>query len=198
MPPLKLEVFESAADADAPVDDAASLAQEEARLASYDSGYGAGWEDAMAAQSGDQTRLTADLARNLQSLGFTYHEARVHVLRGVQPLLQDIVSRLLPELARETLAPVVLEVLMPLAEEMADTPVVLHLNPASRPAVAALLEQATGLPMTLIDEPALAEGQVSLTLGQIGARVDLDAATAQIAAAVHAFFDLTTQEQRHG
>ena len=118
---LRLEVFETEARGSTPemvVLD--TMALEEAKLGSYDAGYSAGWEDAAAAQTNEQSLIKADLARNLQSLGFTYQEARIHILRSIEPLLQEMVGRLLPELARESLAPIVLEALMPMAETLAD------------------------------------------------------------------------------
>jgi hypothetical protein len=107
-------------------------------------------------------------------------------------------GRLLPELAREALAPLVLETLMPLAETLSEAPVVIVLNPAARPAVEALREQATALPFVLRDEPTLGEGQVYLRLGDSETRLDLDRATAEITAAVRGFFELTHQERKHG
>lgn len=196
---LKLEVFETeAASPGAKTVVLDSMLLEETKLASYDAGYAAGWEDAAAAQSADQTRVRADLARNLQSLGFTFHEARMHVLRALEPLLNEIVGRFLPGLARETLAPIVLDVLMPLAEKMADAPVTLVLNPAARPAVEALLEQATGIPLTLVEEPSLSEGQVYLKLGETETQINLDRATAEITAAVRGFFELPEKENKNG
>lgn len=186
---LKLEVFETGTPAPGVVvTDQAAL--EEARLTAYEQGYAAGWEDAAAAQAQEQTQLRADIARNIQALGFTFQEARAHVLRALAPLLQEVVGHLLPELARESLGPTVLECLMPLAEDMADTPVRLVLNPTARPAIEALLEQATGLPVTIAEEPTLGEGQVYLRLGDNETHIDLDRATAQITAAVRGFFGL--------
>ena len=196
---LRLEVFD-VQDASSTratiVTDANQL--EDIRMQAYEQGYTAGWDDAASAQSEDQSRIQADFARNLQSLGFTFHEARMHVLRAVQPLLNEIVTCLLPEMAREALASVALEILMSLADEMADAPVTLVLNPASRPAVEALLEKATGLQLTVIEEPTLGEGQVYLRLGDVETRVDLDRATADIATAVRDFFDSTEKDQRYG
>ena len=196
---LRLEVFD--------VPDATSRratvvvdtgALEDIRMQAYEEGYTAGWDDAAAAQTDDQSRIKADFARNLQSLGFTFQEARMHVLRAIQPLLQQIVSRLLPEMARETLASIALETLMPLADEMADAPVTVVLNPASRPAVEDLLDQATGLPLIVIEEPSLGEGQVYLRMGDTETRIDLDRATADIASAVRDFFDHTEKDQSYG
>lgn len=196
---IRLEIFETAekpVPSDTVVLDAGLL--EEAKLASYDAGYSAGWEDAAAAQSGDQTRIRADLARNLQALSFTYQEVRSHILRALHPLLEEIVGRLLPDLARETLAGVVLDRLMPLAERLADAPVTLVLNPAARPAVESLLETATGLPLSIEEEPSLGEGQVYLRFGAEETLIDLDRAVAEITAAVRGFFDLTQKETPHG
>ena len=196
---LRLEVFTMP---DAPlarttvVMDVGAL--EDLRILAYEQGYTAGWDDAAAAQTDDQARIKADFARNLQSLGFTFQEARMHVLRAIHPLIQEIVSHLLPKIARESLASVALEALMPLADQMADAQVTLVLNPVSRAAVEALLEQATGLPLIIIEEPTLGEGQVYLRLGDSETRIDLDRATADIATAVRDFFNLTDKDKRYG
>lgn len=192
---LRLEIFENE-EADSPagtvVLDAAAL--EEARLASYDSGYAAGWEDATAAQSGDQSRIKAELARNLQALSFTYQEARSHVLRALEPLLTETMGKLLPQIAKVSLGSIVLDALMPMAETMADTPVAMVLNPASRPAVEALIAEATGLPIVIEEEATLGEGQVYLRLGGSETCVDLDRATSEIMTALRGFFDLSNKE----
>ena len=196
---LKLEVF----DCD-PITSSSHtvvldrVALEDEKLSAYEMGYRAGWDDASSAVNEDQTRACAELARNMQTLSFTYHEARGHVLKAVEPLLLQIVGQLLPEIARETLAPFVLETLMPLAETLGDAPVTLVINPVARAAVEALLNQATGLPMTIEEEPTLGEGQVYIRMGSAETQVDLDQATADIAAAVRGFFDLTGKDRPHG
>lgn len=196
---LKLEVF----DCD-PITSSSHtvvldrVALEDEKLSAYEMGYRAGWDDASSAVNEDQTRACAELARNMQTLSFTYHEARGHVLKAVEPLLLQIVGQLLPEIARETLAPFVLETLMPLAETLGDAPVTLVINPVARAAVEALLNHATGLPMTIEEEPTLGEGQVYIRMGTAETQVDLDQATADIAAAVRGFFDLTGKDRPHG
>lgn len=196
---LKLEIFETGAKpgpAETVVLDRVAL--EDEKLAAYDSGYRAGWDDASSAQAEDQNRIGVDLARNLQSLSFSYHEARTHILKAIEPLMLEVVGRLLPEIARESLAPLVLETLMPMAEALGDTPVKLVLNPAARLPVEALLEQATGLPLVIEEEPTLGEGQVYLKFGSAESEVDLDQATSDIAAAVRGFFDLPGKDRPNG
>ncbi len=190
MMPLRLEVFEevqAGAGAATVVTDIGAM--EEARLVAYEQGYAAGWEDATAAQAQDQSRLRADLGHSLQSLTFTYHEARTHVLRAVEPLFEMILSRLLPDLARAALAPRLLSVLQPLAEAAADAPVRLMIAPPARPAVEAALAEVPSLPVELLEEEALGEGQALLRHGPGETRIDLDRAAAEIAAAVRGFFE---------
>ena len=196
---LKLPIFDTEpkpVKTDTVVLDRSSL--EDEKLASYEQGYKNGWDDASAALGDEQSRIKADLARNLQTLSFTYHEARAHILKSVQPLLMQVVTQLLPEVARESLAPAVLEALMPLTEKMAEAPVTLVINPASRAAVEAVLTQATGLPVEVLEEPTLGEGQAFLRLGTVEAQVDLDQATADIAAAVRGFFDTPEKDRPNG
>ena len=193
MPALHLEVFDTANAPDGTVQPLVeATAVEEAKVASFEQGYSAGWDDAIAAQQGDQTRIRADLARNLQSLSFTFQDARSHVLQAIRPLILQMVNRLLPEVAREALAPTVLEAVMPLPEGLADAPPTLVLNPAVRAQVEDLLSQATGLPMVIDEEPTMPEGQVYIRFGAAETKVDLAQVTTDIAIAVRAFFNLNS------
>lgn len=198
MPPLRLEVFEAdnAQEHKTIVTDLNAM--EEARLASYEQGYAAGWEDSVAAQNEEKSQMAADLAHNLQSLSFTYHEARVHILRSLEPLLVDMVVHLLPEVAKSALASTVLKALLPLAESAADTPIKILFNPAARNVIEPLVEPANGPPLMLVEEPTLGEGQVFLQLGESEVRVDMESALSEIRNAIADFFTLTTKEQNNG
>lgn len=196
---LRLEVFDIETAADGSLQPLVQVsAMEDAKIASFEQGYTAGWDDAAAGQDSDQLRIRADLARNLQTLSFSFQDARTHVLQAIRPLILEITNRLLPEMAREALAPIVLETLMPMADEMADAPITLVLNPNVRARVEQLLEQATGLPMVVEEEPSLSEGQVYIRFGPAETKVDLSQATAAITNAVRAFFTLTNEDKPHG
>lgn len=193
MPALRLEVFDTASAADGsfrPLVEATAV--EEAKVASFEQGYSAGWDDAVAAQQGDQGRIRADLARNLQSLSFTFQDARSHVLQAIKPLILEMINRLLPEVAREALGPTVLEAVMPMAADLADAPLTLVLNPAVRGQIEELIVQATGLPMVIEEEPTMPDGQVYIRFGTSEAKVDLGQVTTDISIAVRAFFNLNT------
>ncbi len=189
--PIKLEIFQPTSNSEGSQTVVLNtMALEEAKLESYEKGYTAGWDDAAAAQTQDHKHASAELARNFQTLDFTYQEARTHVLKAIRPLLNALVGSLLPELARDTLAPTVLETLMPIAESLADAPITLVLNPHARVAVEVMLKNATGLPLQIIEESSLGEGQVFLRVGDTETEVNLERAIAEISLAVQNFFEL--------
>lgn len=207
MPMPRLEVFETADIAAAPSGRAAALAAagqaaqaqlEERRQTAYDQGYLAGQADANSAIASDQSHISADLALSLQALAFSWQEARAHVLQALAPLLTCMIERLLPEIARATLAPVVLERLMPLAAAQADQPAILLMHPAARPRVEPVLARASGLALQIQEDPELTEGQVYIRLGSAEAKIDLTRVTAEISAAVTAFFTLEQERHRDG
>jgi flagellar assembly protein FliH len=197
MPPLKLEVFE--ADPAAGMDAASptALAMEEARIAAFEQGYSAGWEDAVAAQSDDQTRIRADLSRHLQALSFTYQEARLHLLRSLEPLLVEVATQILPPVAREAIGPVILEALHDASSALTGAAIGVRISPADRACVEPLLASA-GFPVDLRDEPSLAEGQAYLSWPGVEVRVDLAKARDDILSALRAFIETTLRETPNG
>lgn len=188
--PVRLETFTAAPRRGSETEPALVPADavEEARLDSFEKGYKAGWDDAVAAQEDEDQRLRADVGRNLQGLSFTYHEARGHLLRGLAPLLEGICSRILPQVAQAALGGIVCETMEPLAEQALDRPVTLVLNPQARPVVEAALSESAAPPVIFVEEPSLAPGQMHLRWDAGEKRIDLDAAVAEITAAVTAWF----------
>lgn len=196
---IRLEVFPN----DDPVnpDDVVIISKtelEDTRLVAFDKGYAAGWDDAVGAQSDDAARLKAEVARSLLAMAFGFQEARAHLLKSLAPLISAMVGKLLPEVARVSLAPMVLDQLMPLAEAVADQPVIILLHPRARAHLESLLLQAPGLPVTLTEDRNLGEGQVYLKSPTTEMLIDLDRATADITAAIRGFFELTQKDRQYG
>lgn len=171
---------------------------EEARLAAFEKGYTAGWDDAIAAQEAEGAKLRADIGQNLQDLSFSYHEARLHVLSALKPLLFDMAAKLLPAMARVTLAQMVAEQLSPLAESLTSAPISVIANPRSLPVIQDVLSTQSGLPLVFVDEPSLGEGQVYLKFAETETRVDLDGVIGLITDAIQTYFSATQQELANG
>lgn len=195
---LALEVFETdpKADCEPIILDQIAFAREQSL--SYDIGYRAGWEQASVTAAALDARAKTDLAQHLQQLSFTYHEAQAHVLAALNPLFVHLVGQIMPQIARASLASIVVETLMPLADRLGHAAVTLRVNPASAQAVQSLIDTSTSLPLTIQQDAALGEGQAHLHLGAVEAEVDLDQASADIAAALHGFLDLFGKDHLHG
>lgn len=170
----------------------------QARLEGYDEGYKAGWDDAAKAQSEDQDRIGAEFARNLQDLGFTFHEARRHVMHALEPLLNGMVAKVLPELITRSLGQTVVEELLPLASTAADAPIEIVVSPESRTAIEPMLRESTSVPFVLIEEPSLAEGQVFLRSGQTERHIDMEGVVMKIGAAIESLYELNEKAFQHG
>ena len=195
---LSLEVFatDPMAAPDRIVLDQIAFAREQ--LSSYENGYRAGWEEASATRTALAALSKNDLSQHLQKLSFTYHEAQAHVLAALHPLLLQVVGQIMPQIAREALATMVVEMLIPLADRLGQAPVILRVNPAAQQALLSAIEANTSLPIQITPDPTLGEGQVHLQLGTAEAELDLDKATADIATAVRGFFDLFVKDHLHG
>lgn len=165
----------------------ADNAAEFSRLAGYEQGYTAGWDDASVAAKEDQARISADFSHNLLDLSFTFHEAKSHVVNSLGPLLLAIVDKMLPELVVQSLGQKILEEILPIAELAANAPVQIVVAPANRASLEPLLAAADSTcPIELSEEPTLAVGQVILRSGQLEKQIDMDGAIARILEAISA------------
>jgi flagellar assembly protein FliH len=168
------------------------------RLAAYDQGYQAGWDDAVSAQSQDKDRIGAEFARNLQDLGFTFHEAKSHVMKTLEPLLSEMVTKVLPNLVSETLGQTIIEELIPFAEEASDAIVQIVVAPGSKSAIEAIIDTSLTIPMEILEETSLADGQVYLRMGELEKKIDMDSAIERIGQAIHSIYALNEEALKHG
>lgn len=188
---LVLEAFDSAATPAAQDDGAAEAALEQARLAGYDAGYKSGWDDAIRKAREDGEHIGAEFARNLRDLGFTYEEARAHVMRSLEGFLSEICETFLPAAVSESLAPVVVETLSELAADAAGTPVLIRVSPENAERLRALVSLDAAVPAQIVEEPTLAEGQAYLKLGAEERVVDLAEPLERVRTAIRAIGNAT-------
>lgn len=156
---------------------------EEERLAAFDKGYRAGWDDAAAAHADEQSRIAADLARNLQDMSFTYHEAHAAMLRETVGILRGMMDKVLPGAMREALAETILERVRAAVTDAA-TPVEIVLAPDNVARVEALVAGRPAPPLSIRSEPSLGEGQAYLRFAAAEEQIDYDALMAELAAMV--------------
>lgn len=193
--PLRLEVFEVPS---APEEPALMLPEqiEDLRLAAYERGYVAGWEDAGRQADAERDARQARVAARIEALTFGYHEARAHVLAALEPLFAAMLGTLLPALARSAVVPLVVEELLPLARSLADRPLALRIPRGWRADYEAALAGLALPPLAIRETDELDETQAEIVADDAELRIDLTAALNRIEAALAAFRQLPAEERR--
>ena len=174
------------------------VALEEQRLDAFEKGYTAGWDDAIKAQADDKSRITQDFARNLGDLSFTYHEAYSHLTKALGPLLSQIVNKVLPKLAQATLGAHIVDQLTEMGLSEAEQTVEIVVAPDSAEALNAILTENAAMPVRIVEEPTLAEGQVYMRFAASERELNMKDVLEGIQDAVHAFLHQTQDGQSHG
>lgn len=171
---------------------------EDIRLAAFENGYQAGWEDATKALVDDQRYVAADLARNLQDLSFTYHEALTHVTRALEPLLERMVHAVLPVTAQQSLGMRIIEEVMDMVKGRTEGKLILTMSPESRTRLEPLFQDNLPMPATLRDDDSLGQGQVFLKFDQDERNIDLDGLIEDIRTALSGFFESNRRQSFDG
>lgn len=166
------------------------IQSETEKMAAYEQGYQAGWDDAIQEQEQEQARISADFARNLQELSFTFFEARAHVIQSMEPLLSQMLETVFPNLLSEAVGLSLIHELRDCIAESADNPIELLVSPVNREALETLLDGADIPALEMKEESSLTTGQAFLRMGHVERQVDLGAAIEQMTEAVHSLFAL--------
>lgn len=157
------------------------------KLDSFETGYRAGWDDAIKAQSEEKGRLASTLAQHLQDLSFTYHEAYAQVMNGITPLLNEMVNVLLPSMARATLGLHVADQLQALATQIGSVKVQIVVAPGNIETVSSLIEADFSFPIELVPDDTLSEEQAEIRFGESEKQIDLGDMIAALTEAVAGF-----------
>ena len=165
------------------------LDQEEEKLQSFEDGYKSGWDDAIAAQKQSTTAISAGLEQSLQEASFSYHEARSALVSELRQFFEPLLDSFLPALAKETLAPRLLEQIAELSSELVDRKIEIAVSPARMVAVQELCSDKLQSPFEIQPDEALLEDQVFLRVGDQEREIELQAWLTNINRCVQAFFE---------
>lgn len=172
--------------------------EEEAHLEAFETGYKAGWEDAIKAHQKDSERALAELSQRLQDMSFTYAEVQTKLLGGLAPVLSQITETLLPRVAMETFGPQISAALHELVQEAGPGAVELVICPDAAPTLRAQLKDKAPLPFTLTEDVTLSPGQAFIRSGNQERDINLDAVLKGVSDAMAAFLDQSLKEPTDG
>ncbi len=171
-----------------------SLELEEQRLAAFEKGYAAGWDDAVSADAQSRARLSEVLTQNLRDTVFSYHEAMAQMQRALIPLFDAISEQLLPGLIEAGLPMRLAPALQDIATDAMARPLVLSVPRGTETSISPLLPTEIGIEMVVEDDDTLTEGQVRLHLDDGGIDIDLTTLASEMRDAFAAFAFETRKE----
>lgn len=160
---------------------------EEQRLAAFEQGYTAGWEDAIQAQEQSRGTLSAELSRSLGDMSFTYHEALNRMTLALEPMFQSLVRVVLPETLERGFATRLIEQLGDMAREQIDQPMQILVPEGRAAEVESLLPPDLTPSPRVIEESSLEPGQARLLVGMSQREVDCSALLSSVAEAFEAY-----------
>lgn len=167
------------------------------KRAAFDEGYSQGWNDAIASSESENRKAQTDIAIALQETSFSYVEARMHVLKSVQPLLKAIVSVVLPEMANASLSGRISEELYKFTASLED-PIELICSEQDHEEIKSIVTTSASFPVVVKAEPSFAQNQVIMKFKNGNAELDLEETFKTVSALISDFYDtLKIEDGKH-
>ena len=163
------------------------------RKEAFDEGYAAGWDDAVKQTQSDAAKAEAQISAALQTLDFTYFEARHHVLASLRPLIDAMMNSVLPNAAKEALIPLAVAELEALAKKT-EAPIELRCAAETADRLQAHLATNSSTPARVVVEDTLTDAQIRVCWAEGDWMLDTHAAQTRINEAVTQFFAPDMQE----
>ena len=162
-------------------------ALEEERLAAFERGYGAGWEDALQAQEQGRIALTEEMRATFADLSFTYQEALTRMTLSLEPMFRSLVDTVLPQAFDRGYAARVVEQMCEFARAQISQPILLAVPSGVAAEISALLPPDLTPAPRVVEDPSLKAGQARVQVGTARAEVDCAALQEAIAEAFEAY-----------
>ena len=180
----------------------ASVLDEEAledfRLGAFEKGYSAGWEDAVSAQDKDNRRISSSLSQNLEDLSFTYQEALLQMTQSVEPVFRTLVDVALPEAMKSAISDHLVAELHDMAADALSQPIVISVPSGAAEAVQALLDEAMSVPVDVVEDSTMPDGQAGIRVGRAEREIDTSRLAETLSHSVDAYFHQITEDIQNG
>ncbi|MEE4188160.1 MAG: ABC transporter ATP-binding protein [Roseobacter sp.] len=178
--------------------DGQAEAIEDQKLQAFEAGYQAGWDDALKAQTDEKNKLSAELSQNLLDMSFTYREALSKLTSSIEPIIGQIVEKLLPEMVSTALGAHIIEQVTALAHEQSNGAVEIVVAPQNTELVEKMIGDHLKEPFSVVAENDLGAGQAFVRIAQAERQVDLDSVIKDVAKAMAGFFEDATERGANG
>ena len=193
-----LEDFGSASKIEAIIPEISEEVVEEQKLASFEKGYSAGWDDAVTTKDKETTRISATLASSLEDLNFTYQEAQSQLIESLDPMFKVLTSAVLPDAMSATFGHHIVDQMMDMARGQTDQPMTIVVSPGEGTAVRALLPEAFSVPVKVSEDESLSPGQAYLRVGSSEREINSSGLMESIEDSIDAFTYHVREDSQYG
>lgn len=139
-------------------------ALEDHRLTAFESGYTAGWEDALIAHQKDLTKVSKALSSGLEDAEYTYAEAVNDIVAGLNEFFETLIGKLLPTICNESIGIRVKDLLLEATHLEGESSISVSASPADVAAIQAALSAASGEKVNVSEDTLLNDGEVQFRL----------------------------------
>ncbi len=160
---------------------------DETRAESFETGYSAGWEDAVTAKDQEVTNISATLATSLQDLNFTYTEAQSQLIESLDPMFKVLTSAVLPDAMAASFGHHVVEQLTEMAKDQSDQGMVIVVAAGEGASVRALLGENFSVSVSVKEDEMLEAGQAYLRVGTAERELNSSALLESVQDSIDAF-----------
>lgn len=170
----------------------------DAELALFESAYKAGWDDCHKAAQSSGTALSEDFSQNLRELSFTYQEAHTALIRSIEPLVVQLVTSVLPDLADANLPQSISAEVGKIAKSHAGSELVITCHPSKQSMLRNAMPGDLGLKLSLAVDGGLPESQITLRFSGNEREIDTRSFAEHARALIHSYFDDLKKEPKNG
>ena len=171
---------------------------EEFRLAAFESGYAAGWDDAISNQRSAQADAIETLTKRIEDLSYTFIEARAEMLAAVEPVFKALLDQVLPENTDVILAAALLDRLKEASKDRAGNSLDLVVPSGCAQFLSHAVTEQGGLKVLLVENAELSPEKATIKLHSHEEEIDLGELSAALREAIEATFFEIKQELKHG
>ena len=169
--------------------------EDETRLAIFDEGFQAGWDDATQALRTEADTALSGISQRLQDMSFTFEEARTKLLGAQVPVLTQMIGKVLPAAAEASLAPRLRQEIDRMLAGELEGSITISVAPQSLEAMENCLQSVMTRPFSVAPDPLLEPGEVLLEVGERAREVNCDHFVQEISGALDAYLNLAAEAQ---
>ncbi|MBL3703362.1 hypothetical protein GI582_11760 [Sulfitobacter sp. BDSS02] len=195
------DLFENFSENSSTDKNAAGMSEDELediRLAAFEKGYVAGWEDAIKNQEKENSRISDGMSQRLEDISFTFYEARSQFSKDSGIILRLLSEKILPETLHRNLAEHLTYEMKSILESLSPDSLTIAVPKGNRTKVEKLLNLDISVPLRIEEDFSLSNDQVVLRVADIEREIDINRFVKSMLDTMDTFTFSTEKSDKYG